>query len=278
MSWGPLGGQKPPTARLPSTLDRVVSSYAPTLKALATARARPQAPSPDRLLLIALPDTPGTASLPAVAAEQAFLTSHFDGRELTVLADADATHANILRELTTHTWLHAACHGDQDMADPSSGGLLPHDWGDAGLLSILDLTTTGQAGGEFAFLSACKSAVGGVAMLDESVNLAAALHFAGWRRVIGTLWSVWDADAAQITADVYALLTRSAGLGTLSPAEALHATLVNGPIGRTWRRIDAAPGQLILVRPVDAPAARSTRSRGERRWHPGDPGHRCRLG
>lgn len=64
-------------------------------------------------------------------------------------------------------------------------------------------------------------------MLDESVNLAAALHFAGWRRVIGTLWSVWDADAAQITADVYARLTRNADLGTLSPAQALHATLRN---------------------------------------------------
>lgn len=49
--------------------------------------------------------------------------------------------------------------------------------------------------GEFAFLSACKTAVGGVQTPDEAITLAAALQYTGWRHVIGTLWTVWDQSA-----------------------------------------------------------------------------------
>jgi CHAT domain-containing protein len=137
-----------------SVLDRVVSSYTPTLRALSTARSRPQPKSPGRLLLIALPDTPDVAPLPAVRLEQDFLTSRFSDTQLTVLTDADATHASIRSKLATHTQLHAACHGDQDLGDPASGGLLPYDWRSAGIASILDLASAQHSGGEFAFLSA----------------------------------------------------------------------------------------------------------------------------
>ncbi|MFJ3964545.1 CHAT domain-containing protein [Streptomyces sp. NPDC090036] len=46
--------------------------------------------------------------------------------------------------------------------------------------------------GEFAFLSACQTAVGGIELIDEAITLASALHIAGFRHVIGTLWSVYD--------------------------------------------------------------------------------------
>jgi CHAT domain len=223
-----------------SVLDRVVSSYTPTLRALSTARSRPQPSSPGRLLLIALPDTPGLAPLPAVQGEKAVLTSRFDDATFTLLEGADATHASIIRELATHPWVHASCHGDQDLGDPARGGLLPYDWRSAGIVSILDLASEQHGGGEFAFLSACMSATGGVTIMDEAVSLAAALHYAGWRHVIGTLWSVWDADAARITSGVYQRLIsgtcQPAGaersLALPAAAEALHHTL------REYRRRD----------------------------------------
>jgi CHAT domain-containing protein len=205
-----------------SVLDRVVSSYTPTLRALSSARTRPPAGPAGGLLLIALPETPGASPLPAVAAEQAFLTGLLTGTRCTVLAGADATRANILRELDTHTWTHAACHGDQNMADPSTGGLVPYDWNTAGLVNVLDLTSADQAGGEFAFLSACKTATGGVAVLDEAISLTAALHYAGWRHVIGTLWTVWDDAAAEIAQDTYVRLARDGRLDPARAAEALH--------------------------------------------------------
>jgi CHAT domain-containing protein len=53
--------------------------------------------------------------------------------------------------------------------------------------------TADEHQGEFVFLSACKTAIGGVHILDEAITLAAALQHAGWRHVIATLWSVLDA-------------------------------------------------------------------------------------
>jgi tetratricopeptide (TPR) repeat protein len=213
-----------------SVLDRVISSYAPTLRALSTARSRPQSTAPGRLLLIALPNTPHATShelvrLPAVAAEQALLSKLFDDARRTVLADTDATRANILRELATHAWVHASCHGDQNLLAPTTGGLLPYDWKSAGPVGVLELSTSDHAAGEFVFLSACKTATGGVTNLDESINLAAALHYSGWRHVIGTLWSVWDDAAADITKGTYPRLVSNGHLDPIHTAEAVHHAL-----------------------------------------------------
>jgi CHAT domain-containing protein len=70
--------------------------------------------------------------------------------------------------------------------------------------------------------SACKTAIGGVTLLDEAITLAAALQHGRWRHVIATLWSVWDTAAADVAKHVY---TRLVDAGTLDPqhaAEALH--------------------------------------------------------
>jgi tetratricopeptide (TPR) repeat protein len=210
-----------------SVLDRVVSSYTPTLRALADVRIRAQPAGSRRLLLIALPNTPGQQRLPAVAAEQAHLTGLFNAEQRSVLLDAAATRSAILSGLSTHAWVHASCHGDQNLADPTRGGLLPYDWDSAGYVSVLDITASEHPGGEFVFLSACKTATGGVANLDEAINLAAALQYAGWRHVIATLWSVWDTVASEITSSVYPHLVRNGHLDPTHAALALHHTLRN---------------------------------------------------
>jgi CHAT domain-containing protein len=214
-----------------SVLDRAVSSYTPTLRALGFARDRPRPPSPGRFLLIALQNTPGHWPLPAVAAEEVYLTQLLDETRLTPLVDADATRANILESMSNHTWVHAACHGDQDLADPTAGGLVPHDWENAGLVSVLDFSAAAQSsGGEFVFLSACKSATGGLPNLDEGINLTAALQYAGWRHVIGTLWSVGDVSAAEI---MYGTYQRLFGNGHL--VDATHAATALHDAVRSYR-------------------------------------------
>jgi CHAT domain-containing protein len=208
-----------------SVLDRVVSSYTPTLRALAEARTRPRHTRPGRLLLIAVPNTPGQPRLPAVAAEQALLTRLFPAEHRTVLVDTAATRTAILNHLPTHAWVHASCHGDQNLADPTRGGLLPYDWNSAGPVGVLDTATGDHTGGEFVFLSACKTAIGGTTNPDEVINLAAALQYTGWRHVIGTLWTVWDTAAADITHGVYLRLVRNGHLNPTHTAEALHHTV-----------------------------------------------------
>jgi CHAT domain-containing protein len=76
--------------------------------------------------------------------------------------------------------------------------------------------------GEFAFLAACMTATGGVHLPDEVITLAAALHYTGCRHVIGTLWSVHDATAADIAERVYTELTSAGRLDATRSAYALH--------------------------------------------------------
>jgi CHAT domain-containing protein len=80
----------------------------------------------------------------------------------------------------------------------------------------------GHRRGEFAFLSACKTQTGGVLLLDESITLAAALHYVGWQQVIATVWSVSDQAAAEIAEHLYPRLVSDGRLNPRRAAEALH--------------------------------------------------------
>jgi hypothetical protein len=213
-----------------SVLDRVVSSYTPTLRALVEARKPLRAaPDDEQMLIVALPDTPGEVPLADVARERDLLRSLFAGRH-TLLEGAGATPAAVRALLPGHRWAHFSCHGTQNLADPSAGGLVLQD----GILAIADISAQ-QHEGEFAFLSACMTAVGGVNLPDEAITLAAALHFTGYRQVIGTLWSVYDETAADVAAMVYAELHST---GRFEPARSAHA--LHGAI-RRLRDVDGAP-------------------------------------
>jgi len=113
--------------------------------------------------------------------------------------------------------VHFSCHGDQDLANPSQGGLLLRD----GVLTVADITT-GRFRGDFAGLSACKTAVGGVDLLDEAITLAAALHYTGYRHVIAALWSVDNRASAEVFSNLYSAIAANGRLAPdLAPA-ALH--------------------------------------------------------
>jgi hypothetical protein len=197
-----------------TVLDRVVSSYTPTLRALAEAQSERTTDVDERLLVVALPETPGQVPLQAVTTETDLLTGLFLDQH-TLLEGDRATWEAVRTELGRHTWVHLSCHGTQNLTDPSQGGLLLHDR----MFTIADVSA-GQYHGEFAFLSACKTATGGVTLADEVITLAAAMHYTGYRHVIGTLWSVFDTSAAEIARIVYTELVAD---GRFTPARSAHA-------------------------------------------------------
>ncbi|WP_084599289.1 CHAT domain-containing protein [Actinoplanes subtropicus] len=197
-----------------AVLDRVVSSYTPTLRALR--EARQHTAGSGRMLFVGMPATPGQADLPNVRVEEELIGHHFTETP-TRLVGRQATRDAVLRALSEHDWVHFACHGEQNLADPSRGGLLLHD----GPLTVTDLGSR-QYRGEFAYLSGCKTAVGGRRLPDEAITLAAALHYTGYRHVIATLWSVWDEQAAEIARDVYTALVRDGVPDARPAARALH--------------------------------------------------------
>ena len=193
-----------------------MSSYTPTLRALLEAR-RPAAErdddsvSGDRLLLVDVPDLPGYAPIDNAAERDALLAA-FPAERRTILHTARATPEAVRAALPGHRWVHFSCHGDQDLNDPSRGGLLLRD----GMLTVADIST-GRFRGDFAGLSACKTAVGGVELLDETITLAAALHFTGYRHVIAALWSVDNRASAEVFSSLYRAI---AGDGRLDPDRA----------------------------------------------------------
>jgi hypothetical protein len=199
----------------PTALDLVVSSYAPSLRTLAQARDPHRRRDPGRHLVVAAPEVPGLPVLGHAAEEADLLGALLPG---TLLSGAAATRSAVLAALAAHPSVHFSCHGRQNLADPATGGIALTD----GVLTVADLTAGESAGGEFAFLSACDTAVGGVAVPDESITLAAALHHLGYRRVVGTLWPTLDSAAARVVGQVYGHLTTGGGFHPEHAADALH--------------------------------------------------------
>ena len=62
--------------------------------------------------------------------------------------------------------------------------------------------------GGLAFLSACQTAMGDENLSDEAIHIAAGMLFAGYSRVVGTMWSISDKLAPLVAKDVYGQLFR----------------------------------------------------------------------
>ncbi|MEU8762890.1 CHAT domain-containing protein [Streptomyces sp. NPDC048659] len=182
-----------------TVLDRVVSSYTPTVRALLAARSRPGhgGGGAGRMLFVA-PEPAGLPVLESIADDRAALAGRF-GERLTRLEGPDATATAVLTALRDHRWVHFSTHAGQDLDDPGLGAIALRD----AALTVHDLAA-GSYDGELAFLSACQTAVGGIDLANEAITLCAALHVAGFRHVIGTLWSVQDRAAAAVTREFYA--------------------------------------------------------------------------
>ncbi|MFD0718483.1 CHAT domain-containing protein [Streptomyces globosus] len=189
-----------------AVVERVVSSYIPTLRALGRARAAGTAGGgAHRLLAAAVSErpsyAPGLEPLPGVRAEAEALRGRFPGRH-TVLRDAGATRARVLELLPSHGCVHFACHGGQDLADPGRGALYLHD----GPLTVGDLARLDLPAAELAVLSACQTALGGVELPNEAIHLAGALLLGNFRQVVSTLWTVGDGTARRVADELYGSL------------------------------------------------------------------------
>ncbi|MFB7330698.1 CHAT domain-containing protein [Streptomyces adustus] len=212
------GNHSPAQDGTDAVLDRVISSYTPTLRVLLHTGQRPGPPAgePTRGLIVSLPSTPGLPDLPAAEDETRALQRRYPHARL--LTGSDATTSAVAGALTECSWAHFACHGSQDIAHPSHGALLLHD----GPLMLWDIAALRLPHAELAFLSACETSRGGVVLADEAITLAAAVQLAGFRHVVGTLWSINDAQAPAVANRVYDNLSRQ---NTRDPAAAVHGAV-----------------------------------------------------
>ncbi|MFF8401734.1 CHAT domain-containing protein [Streptomyces sp. NPDC015684] len=191
-----------------SLLDVAVSSYTPSLRALASVRRRPAADNVvDRMLIVAVEEHPETAALEHVRGEVDGIRELVPDAVHTVLPNLKATRDVVRKELAGHRFAHFACHAVTDPLEPGRNGLVLAD----GVFTALEIGASLAANPELAYLSACGTAAGGVRLVDEAVTPAHALFLGGFRQVVGTMWPVVDEQAAAMARGFYRELAGGVG-------------------------------------------------------------------
>ncbi|KAJ7851751.1 CHAT domain-containing protein [Mycena leptocephala] len=200
--------------------DFLVLSYTPSLTALIQGY-RPQSESQAGLQLLAVtqPSAEGQSYIPGTQKEIKCIEQHAKGKVPVLWLDKDmATIEKVQKGMKESRWVHFACHGVQSPS-PTESALLLAGSSRLTLSNIIELSLPNA---DLAFLSACQTATGSQQLQDESVHLAAGMLLAGYRGVIGTMWSIMDHDAPQVAGDVYAHLLEASPPDPMRAAEALH--------------------------------------------------------
>jgi hypothetical protein len=227
-----------------TVIDRVVSSYTPTIRALRYSRGSAWAGSsrvpglgePMRSLIVAMPDTPGGDGLGVrgAASHAARLSQVLPAAEILLPPPCPAgidpatvtgapTKDAVLGRLAGSAVAHFACHGLTDAVDPSRSRLLLTGHENAPF-TVAALASVRLDSAGLAYLSACSTALNEVAELaDESIHLTSAFQLAGFPHVIGTLWEVDSVVAEAVADEFYARLRDdSGGLDFDKAATTLH--------------------------------------------------------
>ncbi|KAJ7778945.1 CHAT domain-containing protein [Mycena metata] len=226
--------------------DYVISSYAPTLGTLLDPPKPPDhAPHTFKMTAVIQPQTAGHSYLKYAKDELSKIRERVPQQWLTSLGyttpvetPVEATVETALLHLQQSSIMHFACHGTQDAANPLDSGLVLTD----GRLKISQIMKKSKESSSdapqrqrmsLAFLSACETAKGDNELPDEAMHLAAALLFAGFRGVVGTMWSIADVDGPKIADAFYEHLFRGTDATSNPPsppdltkaAEALHVAV-----------------------------------------------------
>ncbi|KIJ19490.1 hypothetical protein PAXINDRAFT_166649 [Paxillus involutus ATCC 200175] len=210
-----------------STLSQIyISSYTPTLMALVKARKNASTGNSSPISFAAIdqaqPDGQW-APLPFVEREldsvERFMS--VPSATLTKLTSSLSTREAASRALQNNRWVHLSCHGQQDFEEPFKSSFAMRD----GPLSLLDIIGLDLSHHEFAFLSACKTAMGDSTFPDEVIHLAAGLQFTGVKSVVGTLWQVNDEVAFKLVSKFYEEFCKGDRLDCTMAGPALHRSI-----------------------------------------------------
>ncbi|KAK6526093.1 hypothetical protein TWF281_011131 [Arthrobotrys megalospora] len=223
-----------------TVLDRVISSYAVSVKGLLQSRRRAPEKSCNtsgKALIVSMPKTPGQVPLFFAETEAKTVASICQSLNLETNTKFLPTGKDeILKQLQDCQIFHFAGHGLSDSTDPSQSCLLLEDWKESPLtVESLDGLNLHDNSPFLAYLSACSTGSNKIMTLcDESINLIGASQLAGFRHVIGSLWEVNDRQCVKVAKIVYETLAEK-GLADSAVALGLHrasVTLRDEAIGK----------------------------------------------
>ncbi|EGN99560.1 hypothetical protein SERLA73DRAFT_159817 [Serpula lacrymans var. lacrymans S7.3] len=183
----PLHAAGPYPKGQPNLSSIYISSYTPTLSALIRSRHELVISKTQSFLAIgqARPSRNNEqGELKSVEKElEAVRKLIFPSMPFRQLKGEEATGEAAICGFRDHSWIHLACHGKQDTLNPYDSYFAMHE----NPLRLEIIIQADLVHREFAFLSACYTAVGDENMPDEVIHLAAGMQFSGFRSVIGTM-------------------------------------------------------------------------------------------
>jgi CHAT domain-containing protein len=135
-------------------------------------------------------------------------------------------------------WLHLACHGVQNLEEPTKSALLLQD----GRMTLEEIITLDLPKAEFAFLSACQTTAGDEKLSEEAVHIAGGMLLAGYRGLVATMWSIRDELAPEVANEFYAhIMQEGKRPDSRKAAEALYVSVQKVRKRQDVRLIDWIP-------------------------------------
>ncbi|KAK6538467.1 hypothetical protein TWF694_010050 [Orbilia ellipsospora] len=227
-----------------TVLDRVMSSYAPSIKALIYGRQHRiqnstgsiSSPDPQRtpsrpkyaLLVAAMKHTPDlliNSVLPFVKDEINMLKELCPSLQLKFIRPT-LQKKDVLKYLNLKECqlFHFAGHGLSHSTEPSQSYLLLEDW-KTNPLTVGDIRDCKYEQKFLSYLSACLTGTNEVEKLaDEGIHFISAFQLAGFRHVIGTLWEVSDKYCVSIAREFYETI-RDEGMTDMAVCRGLHQAI-----------------------------------------------------
>ncbi|KAF6744761.1 CHAT domain-containing protein [Ephemerocybe angulata] len=189
-----------------SVLEYVVSSYTPTVTAI-NQRVKAELSVDSKasgLFLTSQPNAPGATPIPGTTSEvqSIFNQAHSNGVRALKLEGDEMSVTECFERMLDFSSIHLACHGSQNAAQPLQSHFLFHQ----GSLELGKILQANLKNADLAFLSACQTSTGEGKLPDEAVHLAAGMLAAGYRRVVGTMWSIGDRPAQEVATTFYEYL------------------------------------------------------------------------
>ncbi|KAF6759603.1 CHAT domain-containing protein [Ephemerocybe angulata] len=208
-----------------SVNDYAVSSYTPTITAL-TDRVKNNHLIDSTASGLFLTSHPSVSNAPAIPGTTREVRSIYErakesGVDALKLEGDDMTVAQCLEHMQAFSCIHLACHGSQNAAEPLKSRFLFHN----GSLELGTILKSNLKHADLAFLSACQTSTGKETLSDEAVHLAAGMLAAGYRRVVGTMWSIGDKAGQDVATSFYEYLFTRRGDNDIADFDGTHSAV-----------------------------------------------------
>ncbi|KAK8087920.1 CHAT domain-containing protein [Apiospora hydei] len=206
-----------------TTLDRVISSYSSSIRAIMHCHQHPfrEMAIGEKVALVSMEETPQQTQLQNALHETTAVEQICKSMGLSPIRPK-RQRKEVLSALSDCSLFHFAGHGGTS-ASPLQSYLLLEDWVQDPLVvdDVLGINLSFRPP-FLAYLSACGTGqVRNERLIDEGLHLTAAYQLAGFRHVIGTLWNVDDKLCVDM-ASIFYMAFQDKGMNDQAVSKGLH--------------------------------------------------------